>query len=302
MFYENPRDIVVPIIICHLFDGNKDKSIDLPLFQILFTIYLYYFCVRMYLIKDLNLRVPSWSVEDVTKWVNLIGFGEYGNKFIYSHVDGDLLLQLNEADLRYDIGIENGIRRQHFKRELKNLQLIADYGSGNFAIWNFLKSVRHDFCIYTYPMIKAGINEDSLMSMTDDQLLTDCGIEKSIHRLQILKKAQSLKYYSKNIKTSLPTNFQITLSCTKSKSVYISYQNSGSDLTHLLNAFLRLHGYEISSNVIRKEINKSCDQIRKTKNFVLVLEASALDKCNDNNEQSNWFQRVRVDIDCSHIR
>lgn len=256
----------------------------------------------MYLIKDLNMRVPSWSIEDVTKWVNQIGFGEYEYNFIYSHVDGDLLLQLNESDLRYDIGIENGIRRQHFMRELENLQMIADYGSENFAIWNFLKSVRHDFCIYTYPMIMAGINENSLMSMTDDQLLTDCGIEKSIHRLQILKKAQSLKNYTKNVKTSFSTNFQITLSCTTSKSVYISYQSSGSNLANLLNAFLRLHGYAISSNVIRKEINKSCDQIRKTKNFVVVLEASALDVCNDNNEQSNWFQRVRIDIDCSHIR
>lgn len=41
-----------------------------------------------------------------------IGFVEYANNFIESRVDGDLLLQLTEENLRDDIGILNGIRRR----------------------------------------------------------------------------------------------------------------------------------------------------------------------------------------------
>lgn len=52
----------------------------------------------------LSQQVPLWSVEDVREWVKQIGFAEYERNFYDSRVDGDLLLQLNEENLRDDIG------------------------------------------------------------------------------------------------------------------------------------------------------------------------------------------------------
>jgi hypothetical protein len=60
----------------------------------------------------LSQQVPLWSTEDVREWVKQIGFAEYAANFVESRVDGDLLLQLTESNLRDDIGIKNGIRRQ----------------------------------------------------------------------------------------------------------------------------------------------------------------------------------------------
>lgn len=60
----------------------------------------------------LSQKVPLWSPEDVREWVRQIGFGECTGNFVDSRVDGDLLLQLTENNLRDDIGINNGIMRR----------------------------------------------------------------------------------------------------------------------------------------------------------------------------------------------
>lgn len=60
----------------------------------------------------LSQQVPLWSTEDVREWVRQIGFAEYASNFVESRVDGDLLLQLTEDNLKDDIGISNGIRRK----------------------------------------------------------------------------------------------------------------------------------------------------------------------------------------------
>lgn len=60
----------------------------------------------------LSQQVPLWSAEDVEEWVKQIGFLEYAKSFVESRVDGDLLLQLTEDNLRDDIGLHNGIHRK----------------------------------------------------------------------------------------------------------------------------------------------------------------------------------------------
>lgn len=60
----------------------------------------------------LSQQVPLWSIEDVREWVKQIGFTEYVNDFYESKVDGDLLLQITEENLRDDIGLNNGIKRK----------------------------------------------------------------------------------------------------------------------------------------------------------------------------------------------
>ena len=48
-------------------------------------------------------QVPNWSVEDVLIWVRRIGFGEFVQTFSDLRVDGDLLLELDEQQLKDDV-------------------------------------------------------------------------------------------------------------------------------------------------------------------------------------------------------
>jgi SAM domain (Sterile alpha motif). len=94
---------------------------------------------------------------------NVTGFAEYANNFVESRVDGDLLLQLNEEHLRDDIGIHNGIQRRRFERELQNLKKMADYSSKDVTnLNNFLLNLGQEFSIYTYSMLNAGVDKDSI--------------------------------------------------------------------------------------------------------------------------------------------
>lgn len=135
----------------------------------------------------LSQQVPLWSTEDVREWVKQIGFTEYAANFVESRVDGDLLLQLTEDNLKEDIGLVNGIQRRRFTRELQNLKKMADYSSRDRAnINSFLQSMGMEYSIYTYSMLNAGVDSFSLRSLSEDQLLNECGITNSIHRIRIM--------------------------------------------------------------------------------------------------------------------
>lgn len=175
----------------------------------------------------LSQQVPLWSVEDVSQWVKQIGFTEYIKNFYDSRVDGDLLLQLTEENLREDIGIANGIRRRRFKRELENLKKMADYSSKDVAcLNNFLQNIGPEFSIYTYSMLNAGVDKESLKNLNDEQLIVECGITNSIHRFRILNSIKSLET---TLALSTEENMDKTLD------VFVSYRRSnGSQLASLL--------------------------------------------------------------------
>lgn len=175
----------------------------------------------------LSQQVPLWSVEDVREWVKQIGFAEYERNFYDSRVDGDLLLQLNEDNLREDIGITNGIRRRRFKRELENLKKMSDYSSKDVSsLNNFLQSIGPEYSIYTYSMLNAGVDKESFKNLTDEQLVLECGITNSIHRLRILNTIKSMQT---NLAMLREDNLDKTLD------VFVSYRRSnGSQLASLL--------------------------------------------------------------------
>lgn len=134
----------------------------------------------------LSQQVPLWTVEDVREWVKQIGFADYERQFEESRVDGDLLLQLTEENLNEDIGITNGIRRKRFTRELQGLKKMADYSSRDSANLNtFLLGIGQEYSIYTYGMVNAGVDKDSLRQLSEDHLIAECGIKNAIHRLRI---------------------------------------------------------------------------------------------------------------------
>lgn len=175
----------------------------------------------------LSQQVPLWSVEDVQEWVKQIGFGNYLQQFEESQVDGDLLLKLNEDNLRNDIGISNGILVERFERELQNLKRMADYSSKDTAkMHQFLTEIGPDYCTYTYAMLNAGIDKYTLPHVNEDMLMTECGIKNGLHRLRILNSI-------KNLENSLPSSSEENMA--KTLDVFVSYRRSnGSQLASLL--------------------------------------------------------------------
>lgn len=112
--------------------------------------------------------------------------------FIRSQIDGDILLQLNENMLQYDLKIENGILRRRFLRELGHLKRITDYSScDTLNLFHTLQSLGHVYPQYTYSMLHAGVDSETIRSLSDDQLLNECKIENSIHRHKIVEAFKS---------------------------------------------------------------------------------------------------------------
>ena len=79
-----------------------------------------------------------------------------------------------------------------FTRELQNLKKMADYSSRDTGNLNtFLQAIGAEFSIYTYSMLNAGVDKDSIRNLSEDQLTNECGISNSIHRLRILDSIKS---------------------------------------------------------------------------------------------------------------
>ncbi|GAB0093847.1 Sterile alpha and TIR motif-containing protein 1 [Sergentomyia squamirostris] len=247
----------------------------------------------------LSQQVPLWTTEDVREWVKQIGFADYEKNFYESRVDGDLLLQLNEENLREDIGIVNGIQRKRFMREMQNLKKMADYSSKDAAnINSFLQSIGMEYSIYTYTMLNAGVDKDSLRNLNDDQLITECGITNSIHRLRILNSIKSqFPIISAGMESSLCLSSEENPD--KTLDVFVSYRRSnGSQLASLLKVHLQLRGFSVFIDVERLEAgkfdNNLLQSIRQAKHFILVLTPRALERCVEDLDGKDWVHREIV--------
>ncbi|XP_066591277.1 NAD(+) hydrolase sarm1 isoform X2 [Prorops nasuta] len=240
----------------------------------------------------LSQQVPLWSTEDVREWVKQIGFAECAANFVDSRVDGDLLLQLTEENLKEDIGLTNGIRRRRFTRELQNLKKMADYSSRDSGNLNsFLQSMGQDFSIYTYSMLNAGVNKESIRNLSEDQLHSECGITNSIHRLKILDAIKNMQHNQLSTCESESPD--------KSLDVFVSYRRSnGSQLASLLKVHLQLRGFSVFIDVERLEAgkfdNNLLQSIRQAKHFLLVLTPQALERCIQDTECKDWVHREIV--------
>ncbi|XP_063841953.1 NAD(+) hydrolase sarm1-like isoform X8 [Scylla paramamosain] len=237
----------------------------------------------------LSQQVPLWTPEDVREWVKQIGFSQFCDNFVNSRVDGDLLLKLGEENLKEDIGIQNGILRQRFLRELRKLKLIADYSSCDLTRLNdFLVEIDKEYAEYTYKMLSAGVTKEWLRYLSEDQLMLECGITNSIHR-------QKLRHSILNETGQL----QDTSSLDKTLDVFISYRRSnGSHLASLLKVDLQLRDFSVFIDVERlragKFDNNLLNSIRQAKNFLLVLTQNALDRCIGDTECKDWVHREIV--------
>ncbi|XP_013145995.1 PREDICTED: sterile alpha and TIR motif-containing protein 1 [Papilio polytes] len=239
----------------------------------------------------LSQQVPLWSIEDVKEWVKQIGFSEYANNFQESRVDGDLLLQISEDNLKEDIGLLNGIKRKRFTRELQQLKKMADYSSRDTGSLNeFLQTIGPEYTIYTYSMLNAGVDKEAMRGLSDEQLENECRIVNSIHRLRILN---AIRVYESTLPSKGEENME------KNLDVFVSYRRSnGSQLASLLKVHLQLRGFTVFIDVERLEAgkfdNNLLQSIRHAKNFLLVLTPNALERCKHDTEQKDWVHREIV--------
>ncbi|XP_038215221.1 NAD(+) hydrolase sarm1-like isoform X2 [Zerene cesonia] len=239
----------------------------------------------------LSQQVPLWSIEDVREWVKQIGFSEYATNFYESRVDGDLLLQITEENLKEDIGLHNGIKRKRFTRELQQLKKMADYSSRDTGNLNeFLQGIGVEYTIYTYSMLNAGVDKESIRGLSDEQLEKECHILNSIHRLRILN---AIRAYESRLPIKGEENLE------KNLDVFVSYRRSnGSQLASLLKVHLQVRGFTVFIDVERLEAgkfdNNLLQSIKQAKHFLLVLTPNALDRCKHDNEQKDWVHREIV--------
>jgi len=224
-------------------------------------------------------EVPVWTVEEVATWVATSGFQEFAPAFQELRVDGDMLLQLTETEIRDDIGISNGILRKRFMRDLKELKKTADYTSCDGGLMaNFLNRISTEFKVYTYNLILKELSLDFMQRLTTtdmDDMLKDSGVESAIHRHKIIEAVLNIDEES---------SFSDSVYSEPSIDVYLSYSQSRAELASLIKIQLDQRDPDLSIIDACHDDKETFSEdvsflIKDSKYFVLILSPGGLDSC-----------------------
>merc|ERR1712209_367688 len=223
-------------------------------------------------------EVPLWTVEDVAAWVSRVGFQSFSLVFSDLGVDGDMLLQLTEAEIRDDVGLNNGILRKRFMRELKELKKNADYTSCDGGLMaNFLSKISQDFKVYAYNMILKELSLDFMQRLSSvdlDDMLVDAGVDSAIHRHKIIEAVLSMDDEDTGLSDSGISE--------QGHDVYISSPDTGgAELASLIQIQLGMRCGDMS---IMAECHhadtvseRSLATIRDARHYLLILLPGGLD-------------------------
>ncbi|GMH55632.1 hypothetical protein TrST_g11590 [Triparma strigata] len=69
-----------------------------------------------------DIRVSSWSVVDVSKWLQSISLAQYRTAFLDAAVDGAFLYDLNDDDLKNTLGVEHRLHRKKMLNTIARLK------------------------------------------------------------------------------------------------------------------------------------------------------------------------------------
>ncbi|KAK7087330.1 hypothetical protein V1264_021399 [Littorina saxatilis] len=264
----------------------------------------------------LSQQVPLWTVEDVAYWVSQIGFPDYVDAFKCSQVDGDLLLIVNDEDLKDGLGMTSSIVRKRFMRELRSLKITADYSASDpTGLDKWLMGLCPELSQYTYYMLRQGVDTYILKALCEGELREDCGIANSIHRRKIMQNVGELNPDGPRMSvvppmpmglTSLDFNASIgNSSALRPIDVFICYRrSSGSQLASLLKVHLQLRGFSVFLDIDRLRAGKFDENlllsIQMSQHFVLILTHDALDRCEEDSAQEDWVHKeIVAALDCS---
>ncbi|KAG5836727.1 hypothetical protein ANANG_G00231630 [Anguilla anguilla] len=221
--------------------------------------------------------VPNWKTGEVQTWLQQIGFSAYSQRFQEMQVDGDLLLNITDQDLRTDLGISAGLIRKRFLRDLRVLKMYANYSTcdpNNLADW--LAGVDPRFRQYTYGLVQGGAERRSLAQLSEQQLQADCGVDNGLHRAKILAAAGD---------PAQPCLTDARLPA--GPDVFISYRRTtGSQLASVFIDVEKLEAGKFQEKLIQS--------VQRARNFILVLSANALDKCMGDEGMKDWVHKEIV--------
>ncbi|KAM6946049.1 NAD(+) hydrolase SARM1 [Aplochiton taeniatus] len=232
--------------------------------------------------------VPNWKSREVQLWLQQIGFSAYCDHFQELQVDGDLLLNITDEDLRTDLGMTAGLTRKRFLRDLRVLKTYANYSTcdpNNMADW--LAGVDPRFRQYTYGLAQSGVDRHNVQNITDQQLQADCNVLNGVHRARMLSASR---------RPVRPCQLDAQ---PPGPDVFISYRRTtGSQLASLLKVHLQVRGYSVFIDVEKLEAGKFEDKliqsVQRARNFILVLSANALDKCMGDTGMKDWVHKEIV--------
>merc|ERR1712038_1641528 len=114
----------------------------------------------------INMDVPIWTVEDVLSWVRRNGFSAFADEFKKCEVDGDLLLSLDENDLKDDLRIDNGITRKRFIRGEAFLKVSLGVNGSGCRTPNFSGNGSYISSNYSYPRSRSDSGRSSPSRLT----------------------------------------------------------------------------------------------------------------------------------------
>ncbi|KAK1157474.1 NAD(+) hydrolase SARM1-like [Acipenser oxyrinchus oxyrinchus] len=242
--------------------------------------------------RRISPAVPNWKSGEVQTWLQQIGFTAYTERFQELQVDGDLLLNITDLELRIDLGMTAGLTRKRFFRELRELKTYANYSTcdpSNLADW--LGGVDPRFRQYTYNLLQGGLERSSLPRVTEQQLQVDCRVENGLHSAKILAAA-------KEMLQALPPCSACELQ-PEGPDVFISYRRTtGSQLASLLKVHLQVRGFSVFIDVEKLEAGKFEDKliqsVQRARNFILVMSAGSLDKCMGDSDLKDWVHKEIV--------
>uniref|UniRef100_A0A4W5LN77 NAD(+) hydrolase SARM1 n=1 Tax=Hucho hucho TaxID=62062 RepID=A0A4W5LN77_9TELE len=229
--------------------------------------------------------VPNWKGGEVQRWLQVIGFSSYTERFQELQVDGDLLLNITDQELSTDLGMTAGLTRKRFLRDLRVLKTYANYSTcdpNNMADW--LGEVNPRFRQYTYGLVQSGVDLRLLHRWVVSQ---KPHLQNGIHRAKILAA------------TRRPIKPCLTDAQPPGPDVFISYRRTtGSQLASLLKVHLQVRGFSVFIDVEKLEAGKFEDKliqsVQRARNFILVLSANALDKCMGDTGMKDWVHKEIV--------
>merc|ERR1719219_197930 len=225
-------------------------------------------------------------------------------------VDGDLLLSLDENDLKDDLKMDNGILRKKFTRELNNLKKNADYSCvDQSGVASFLSSIDHK--CYSYNLIKAAMDPQYMKKLNasdlDDMLKNDAKISSKFHRHQIIEACHENNSMGANHAGQYPNVITEEVDSAAEHNqdhydVYLTYAGSNhgiKEVASLLAIELQLRGFRIF-NPSEKQMLDDSDHdhysqesiVKKCKNLVVVLGPGALDGCILDHHSKDSLHRV----------
>lgn len=101
-----------------------------------------------------NSIVKDWSVEDVSDWLRHLDLGEYIPRFKENHVDGQVLLVIQENDLKDEFHMNSFGHRKNFMKAVENLrEMYRDQGHST----DYVKKKIQKFYEKNKNRLKAGI-------------------------------------------------------------------------------------------------------------------------------------------------